>query len=734
MSPWWLFFQITSRRARLDIVRCEKSSMAAPSSSPTMELTAARKRGAPRRVQALRQDVQHIYPTPLPPPAIGGTELLAFFEKRMSEERQAVQERLSEERQAMQERMSEDRQAMQERISEERQAVQEAVARALNDATMATRAAAGAEIAPSNLSWKPDEVAQWMEEQHCKPAIIRVAKKLKINGKVLAHMDAAAWAELGEVSALRRCELIAAAKHASLNGSNKRLSRQSSSKVMDLSKGCEEYKVPARASQDAEVSKWQASATRMCCPVECRCVIGNLSMLQHESLSFSCSIKFEASWEDNSEVLYDLFQNDIRKDNLQERIVQADCSYSRLVVLALDNRKKYLFAPRIVFKNLKQGKREEWFSLKHWKPKDPKVKWYSHFDGIFHMTDASLLYFPFDEQMLTIEVQAGWELRNGTEKKHDGSADVATGEEWRSADVATDEEWRVASKPWNLWGVDLRPATASSKDLRPATPSSKDRRRALDSLSILSMSSVPVSMRDEFNVSREVLLDRDVSDARDSSERNEYSKLLFSMHVSRKSRFLIITQLIPNFIITSSVLASYGEPAENLSNRLEVTVTILVALTAFKYLHSNAALSISIYVLVCFIFVFAVIVWQFLAKVGIYEEQEVPLPSWLQPNASSASAGGDLAAGTDDQEPIMIAQPFLILLGVWLIYHCIIVIVVCLFKTWQQRSIRRRLIKGKRWGLDCIPEESSQIQASLSGSNKKSGDREQPDPGSHASV
>ena len=107
MSPWWLFFQITSRRARLDIVRCEKSSMAAPSSSPTMELTAARKRGAPRRVQALRQDVQHIYPTPLPPPAIGGTELLAFFEKRMSEERQAVQERLSEERQAMQERMSE---------------------------------------------------------------------------------------------------------------------------------------------------------------------------------------------------------------------------------------------------------------------------------------------------------------------------------------------------------------------------------------------------------------------------------------------------------------------------------------------------------------------------------------------------------------------------------------------------------------------------------------------------
>ena len=82
-----------------------------------------------------------------------------------------------------------------------------------------------------------------------------------------------------------------------------------------------------------------------------------------------------------------------------------------------------------------------------------------------------------------------------------------------------------------------------------------------------------------------VLFDRAESKREDSSSGLIYSKLLMSMHVERKASNYLWNMMFPNFLISSSVLASYGIPAAEFSGRLQVTVTILLALTSTRALR-----------------------------------------------------------------------------------------------------------------------------------------------------
>ena len=49
---------------------------------------------------------------------------------------------------------------------------------------------------------------------------------------------------------------------------------------------------------------------------------------------------------------------------------------------------------------------------------------------------------------------------------------------------------------------------------------------------------------------------------------------------------MVYNVFVPNFIITAR-LASYGEAADDLMGRLQVTVTVLLALTTFKFVVAN---------------------------------------------------------------------------------------------------------------------------------------------------
>ena len=104
-----------------------------------------------------------------------------------------------------------------------------------------------------------------------------------------------------------------------------------------------------------------------------------------------------------------------------------------------------LFAPRLMFKNrLAREHEEEWYALRGWRPDNPEVKWYAHFAGKFHIPHASLRIFPFDEQMLTIELQTGWNLAKEAEDKLSGS--VRFEGEWAKAEQLRNREYPEEAK------------------------------------------------------------------------------------------------------------------------------------------------------------------------------------------------------------------------------------------------------------------------------------------------
>lgn len=222
---------------------------------------------------------------------------------------------------------------------------------------------------------------------------------------------------------------------------------------------------------------------------------------------------------------------------LSERIVdtQEDQLEAPFRVQGIDGTVHQLFKPRITFKNLIETKPglKQWYHLKDWRASKPTVKWNALFTGVFHI-QANLRRFPFDEQLLTIELQAGWELQP-----------TAQGDK---------------KDPWQQYGVCLRKNAAQP--------------------SVISLGTTSSAVDYQYRLFKELLFDRDESDPNDSSAGKVYSKLLISMHVQRKAGFFLFNIMIPNFMITGSVLASYGEPASDLGTRLQITVTVLLALTS----------------------------------------------------------------------------------------------------------------------------------------------------------
>jgi hypothetical protein len=419
-------------------------------------------------------------------------------------------------------------------------------------------------------TWDVDAVAAWIEEMlpgDGHKHIVKAAIEAKIDGKTLLQMNEAAWAELGVSSALFRSRLIAHALSAT-TAPQPRAPRHSEKSVLKHRPMLRQYVVPRRAiarrtAEGADAQKLaeglKAEATHLelsesailqrvlsranvqpperSFEVKCRCVVQNLYIKVLENQTFEAYLKFEASWEDPSPVLDSLYQADF---DLNERIVESQADgqlEAPCKVRLIDGTVEQLFRPRITFKNLIEIKpgayHKEWYHLKQWRASKPTVKWNALFTGVFHV-QANLRLFPFGEQLLTIEVQAGWELQPSgkAEKKH----------------------------PWEQYGVCLR--------------------KNAEAPSVISLGTTSSAVRNQYTLFPELLFDRDESDPNDSSSSCVYSKLLISMHVQRKAGFFFFNIMFPNFMITASALASYGEPASDLGGRLQITVTVLLALTS----------------------------------------------------------------------------------------------------------------------------------------------------------
>lgn len=431
---------------------------------------------------------------------------------------------------------------------------------------------------PSMAEWNEEDVSQWLKKMDVAKNIRKAAIAAGIDGNMLLEMDAAAWAELGVHSALLRSKLQAQAKRekdppaAVPRETSERPpgpERISSTKHFHVTKKPDKelyrdspytktYEVPKRVEQRAgprmnhvDISDPTLTSknklTPSCFEVECKCVVQNLYTTHLvTNQTFEAYLKFEARWRDPSPALRDLHDAGfILSDRIIADADEGGHEDAPCKVRKVDGKEEKLFEPRIVFRNLVEIKRgvspKWWYDLKKWTRDDPVVVWNALFIGVFHV-QIDLFAFPFDEQMLTIDVQSGWELKyhkKGQNQKADDDDDYL---------------------PWRRHGVNLR-------------------KKAGDG-GMISLGITSSAVNNEYHLHEKLLFDRDESSPNDSSMRNVYSRLLISMHVQRKASNYIWNIVFPSFMISTSLLASYGIPPDDFVGRLQVTVTVLLALTS----------------------------------------------------------------------------------------------------------------------------------------------------------
>jgi len=274
------------------------------------------------------------------------------------------------------------------------------------------RGRAAHESAKPLNDWSEEEVEKWLEV--IDPKIAKAAKAAGVNGRVLQELDALAWTELGVTVALRRSQLVAAVKQAeegipfedtapsrAPSSPSRRRSHLTPEEEEELrrleawKKGLDEgdkkaaeaakkadkeaaeakmkalkEAKEARKKADKEAAKSEAKnppakkkvekeaatiAARIADlrrhRIQIRCTIQNLNAHDSaKSQTFEALIKFEASWEDRSPILYEMRAAGYKLD---DRIVKEKCTYNKLVILQHDgSENSELFTPRITFKNL----------------------------------------------------------------------------------------------------------------------------------------------------------------------------------------------------------------------------------------------------------------------------------------------------------------------------------------------------------------------------------------------
>ena len=395
-------------------------------------------------------------------------------------------------------------------------------------------------------AWTREDVQSWLSGSEIEQEnLAKAAFDDHIDGAVLAEMGPDAWAELGVLSAIQRCKLIAAVKKAAASGERPQRTIIRRSTSSDSLRGSD--KIP-----EFEVL--------------CRCTI---QKLQIESLDkgakgvFTAYVKFEASWRDNCKAIRELATGG--KKLCDDMIDKNESGPSKLRLKQQRSGVEEPFTPRIQFMNcIAKEDERSFYSIKGWTEKDPVVRYCTFFTGTFNLRNMDLRLFPIDEQMLTIEVQSGWER---PESVAPSAGEVSTALSGRDSNGGRKSSLRTLAAQRStayLKNVTLKRAEGDKKH------------------SALSVNTISFAVKNQYRLTHALFFDEKTSHPRDSSENFEYSQLLISMHVRRRSWYYLHNIIAPSFIITSSLLATYGLDRHD-ATRLEVSITVLLALTAFKF-------------------------------------------------------------------------------------------------------------------------------------------------------
>ena len=347
--------------------------------------------------------------------------------------------------------------------------------------------------------------------------------------------------------------------------------------------------------------------------VRVRATVSRVVHIDLQQQTFTVDVRFEASWTDRDFVLANFAQ-----ENFVERIGDSEVPAAFLseddVDGAVTNQaqgklffkrtkqgqnkddstRQHFFTPRLWMRNLIEDKeRKEWWSFFQDRPSQPAIIcYYWELKSAVFQQKMNLEHFPFDDQVLEMELASGWDL-----------------EDAENSVVIVQNQKSI-----------YKSVVITSNFLQEA----------------------------EYTLFDDVRFEEDRTLARESASGKKYAMLRCGVLVRRLPGYWRSQVILPLFVVTTCILSTFAMPPTSLGDRTAITTTLLLAIVAFKIVISDKLPNISYptqidnYVSFCMLWGLLVVVFQVLesAKViptHVYDYQQ-PLYPWLYPINASVPA------------------------------------------------------------------------------------------------
>jgi hypothetical protein len=299
--------------------------------------------------------------------------------------------------------------------------------------------------------------------------------------------------------------------------------------------------------------------------------------INKQAQTFTVDVQFEASWTEKEleDVAKRLEVEDLNRLRVDWKDTAKASTSSSVaggggLFIENDRKKKELFAPRLRLGNMIQMAGEEvWFNI--YSTDGPPIvclRWLVK-QAVFQQV-MELRLFPFDVQDLTMDLRTGWDM-----------------------DDSTNGVLLVKNQNFEY-------------------------RSICNTLNFVQES--------EYLLFDRVRCMQSHTPPQASASGKRYSRLFCSIRVQRQAGYWWWNVILPLFIVTTCLFASYGLSNDELADRSAITITLLLAMVAFKFIISSKlpdisyATLIDFYVLLCFSVAFLIVLLQVMVKLGVIVE------------------------------------------------------------------------------------------------------------------
>ena len=369
-----------------------------------------------------------------------------------------------------------------------------------------------------------------------------------------------------------------------------------------------------------------------------RCKIYRLVKVELQEQMFTCLVRFEASWIDKELTkAAERLETDVEKLRANE-----ERSNHQGLYLEGDPDGQWFFCPRLYLRNLVSQQGEHiWFQIYN-SNGGPIVCLRWELTGTFQEL-YELGLFPLDVQELKMELCTGWETTS------DNGVLLVKNQS---------ERFRSVCFTKNFAG------------------------------------------QCEYHLNPRVRFTSKYTDRTESLSDMQYSLLVVSVRIDRRMGYWGWNVIMPMFIVTTLLFTSFAVDPDSFHDRCSITLTLLLAMVAFKFIIAEKlprisyATLIDTYVLLCFFCAFLIVLLHFFAKVGLLVEPVFDIavasssmvnkaaPAKPEPSIDAADSpsslgsndcGGDNGGGDDGDSSIAKVSLLLVVLGgMWLALHLLL--------------------------------------------------------------